>query len=200
MDQACDDFAPENMRCLALVAHNHMKRTMKDFVVKHKHILRRFRLTGTATTMRMLGEVFGDDPGVQFGPTCSSGPLGGDAQVAAQMVLESIGGLIFFEDPLTAHPHAADIQSLYRLANVHNIVVATNPTTAILLMNAIDLALEKERKELILSFFCTLESPSVKEYKAAQIRVVEELRTKPASFVVKLMQAKADDGIIDTQI
>merc|ERR1711907_168014 len=72
------EFEPNEMRCLALVAHNHMKPAMRDFVISHKEILRKFRLTGTNTTMAMLREVFGDDPTVQYGPSFASGPLGGD--------------------------------------------------------------------------------------------------------------------------
>merc|ERR1711907_921346 len=69
------EFEPNEMRCLALVAHNHMKPAMRDFVISHKEILRKFRLTGTNTTMAMLREVFGDDPTVQYGPSFASGPL-----------------------------------------------------------------------------------------------------------------------------
>ena len=32
-----------------------------------------------------------------------SGPLGGDAQIAALMCMEDLGALIFFVDPLSAH-------------------------------------------------------------------------------------------------
>ena len=45
----------------------------------HAATLRRFRLTGTASTMTMLRSVMGEDQ--EYGPTCTSGPLGGDAQV-----------------------------------------------------------------------------------------------------------------------
>ena len=55
-------FHPTEMRCLALVAHNHMKPAMKTFVMANKNLLKHFMLTGTNTTMTMLKEVFGDDP------------------------------------------------------------------------------------------------------------------------------------------
>ena len=45
-------FGPNDMRCLALVSHNEMKSTMKDFVIHYKHILKKFRLTGTQSTTR----------------------------------------------------------------------------------------------------------------------------------------------------
>jgi|SouAtlMetagenome_1021521.scaffolds.fasta_scaffold84136_1 methylglyoxal synthase len=46
------------------------------------------------------------------------------------MVLQDLGGVIFFTDPLFSHPHAADIATLLRMCDLHNIVHASNPTTA----------------------------------------------------------------------
>ena len=51
----------------------------QEFVKTHKNVLANYRLTGTASTMKMLRSVM--PPNVVFGPTCASGPLGGDAQV-----------------------------------------------------------------------------------------------------------------------
>jgi hypothetical protein len=78
-------FHPPQMRCLALVSHTGMKTTMKSFVLSNKNILKKFRLTGTNSAMTMLKEVFKGDDSVIFGPSCSSGPLGGDAELVALM-------------------------------------------------------------------------------------------------------------------
>ena len=86
---------------------------------EHAETLKRFRVTGTASTMAMLRTVFGEDDEVVYGAVCSSGPLGGDAQIAALMCLEDIGAVIFFTDPLSAHPHQADVDSLIRPARRH---------------------------------------------------------------------------------
>lgn len=166
-------FAPGQMRCLALVAHNHMKPAMKQFVLANKNLLRHFRLTGTNTTMTMLREVFGDDPSIEFGPTCTSGPLGGDAELVAVMCTENLGGCVFFQDPMSAHPHTADIECLNRQANVHNVIMMPNPATAFAVLTTFRIALKEGRPELIPSFFQTLESPSVAEYKVRQAKVVE---------------------------
>ena len=81
-------FKPTEMRQLALVAHNHMKPAMKVFIETHAEILKKFRITGTNTTISMCKAVFGeDDPDVVYGATCSSGPLGGDAQIATLIFL-----------------------------------------------------------------------------------------------------------------
>ena len=55
-------------------------------------------------------------------------------QVGTQMVLQDLGGCIFFTDPLTAHPHAEDIATLLRMADINNVMHATNPITAVALI------------------------------------------------------------------
>merc|ERR1711935_1056185 len=162
-------FPASEMRCLALVSHNGMKKTMREFVIANKNLLKKFRLTGTNSTMTMLREVFKDEPAgtVIFGPSCASGPLGGDAELVAHMVSGKIGGIIFFQDPMDSHPHQADIQCLVRQALVHNIVIADTPSSALMIVNCLRSALiGKGRPELMPSFFFTLQSPSVEAYKA----------------------------------
>eukprot|EP00581_Thalassiosira_minuscula_P031202 CAMPEP_0183785312 /NCGR_PEP_ID=MMETSP0739-20130205/66437_1 /TAXON_ID=385413 /ORGANISM="Thalassiosira miniscula, Strain CCMP1093" /LENGTH=303 /DNA_ID=CAMNT_0026029313 /DNA_START=202 /DNA_END=1113 /DNA_ORIENTATION=+ len=162
-------FAPSDMRQLALVAHNHMKPAMKEFIETYSELLKKFRITGTQTTMRMCKALWGeDDPDIEYGLTCTSGPLGGDAQIAALMCMEDLGALIFFVDPLSAHPHQADIDSLIRLANCGNVIVCPNPTSAMSMMHTLKCALEKGSRGMIPSFFQTLESPAVAEYKRQQ--------------------------------
>eukprot|EP00585_Thalassiosira_rotula_P010092 CAMPEP_0196137406 /NCGR_PEP_ID=MMETSP0910-20130528/5398_1 /TAXON_ID=49265 /ORGANISM="Thalassiosira rotula, Strain GSO102" /LENGTH=312 /DNA_ID=CAMNT_0041397855 /DNA_START=553 /DNA_END=1491 /DNA_ORIENTATION=- len=162
-------FKPREMRQLALVAHNHMKPAMKEFIQTFSEILKKFRITGTQTTMRMCKTLWGEDnPDIEYGLTCTSGPLGGDAQIAALMCVEDLGGMIFFVDPLSAHPHQADIDSLLRLANCGNVFVCTNPTSAMSMMHTLRRSLEDGCSAAIPSFFKTLESPAVVEYKHQQ--------------------------------
>jgi methylglyoxal synthase len=164
-------LAPNEMRQLALVAHNHMKPAMKQFIETYSEILKKFRITGTQTTMKMCKSMWGeDDPAIHYGLTCTSGPLGGDAQIAALMCMEDLGGIIFFVDPLSAHPHQADIDSLLRLANCGNVIVCPNPASASSMMHTLRCALLKGERArgMIPSFFETLESPAVEEYKHAQ--------------------------------
>jgi len=166
-------FAPSEMRCLALVAHNGMKATMKEFVISNKNILKKFRLTGTNSTMTMLKEVFKNESSVVFGPSCTSGPLGGDAELVAQMCCGSLGGMLFFKDPMDSHPHQCDIDCLCRQAEVHNTMMATTATTALMLVHTLRDALKGAgRPELIPSFFFSLQSPSVTAYKANQKKVI----------------------------
>lgn len=76
--------------------------------------------------------------------------------------------------PPAAHPHQADVDSLIRLINVHNVLHATNPTTALALMQTIKLGVEGQ-PGLIPSFFRTLASPAVAEYKAGQAALLADL-------------------------
>ena len=164
-------FAPTEMRQLALVAHNHMKPAMNEFIKTYSEILKKFRITGTETTMMMCKSLWGeDDPSIHYGLTCTSGPLGGDAQIASLMTMEDLGGLIFFVDPLSAHPHQADIDSLLRLANCGNIIVCPNPASASTLMHTLRAVLLEgdSARGMIPSFFETMESPAVEEYKYQQ--------------------------------
>lgn len=168
-------FAPSEMRCLALVSHNGMKKSMRQFVLSNKNILKKFRLTGTNSTMTMLKEVFKDEPKgtVVFGPSCASGPLGGDAELVAHLVGGKIGGIIFFQDPMDSHPHRADIDCLARQALVYNTMMVETPCTALMLLHTLRLALKGEgQPELIPSFFFSLLSPTVEAYKSNQKKVV----------------------------
>jgi methylglyoxal synthase len=66
-----------------------------------------------------------------------SGPLGGDAQIAARVALGEVAAVIFIVDPLYAHPHDPDIQGLLRVCNVHNVPLATNLATAELVLEGL---------------------------------------------------------------
>lgn len=176
-NNSCEDFeaafGPNDMRCLALVSHNEMKTTMKNFVVHYKNILKKFRLTGTQSTMAMLSEVFRNDPEIVFGPTCKSGPLGGDAELVAMMTSGQLGGLLFFQDPMTSHPHQCDIDCLVRQAQVNNTIIATTPTTALAIAELFRVALTGAGKpELLPSFFFSLQSPTVGAYQESQKQLV----------------------------
>ena len=165
-------FRPEEMRCLALVAHNNMKPAMKAFVQSRQEVLKKFRLTGTSTTMTLLKSIFDSDKDVMYGPTLKSGPLGGDAELCALMCQEELGAILFFMDPLDPHPHQCDIDALIRLSNVTNVLFATNPTSCHALTFILELALKEERKDMIPSFFHTLESPGVRLYKEEQSKLL----------------------------
>ena len=112
-------------KTLALVAHDGKKADMASFALEHKAILARYELVATGTTGKLLEEKCGLS--VQ---RVLSGPLGGDAQIAALVTEDKIEAVFFFVDPLGKHPHDPDIQGLLRICNVHNVPLATNTATS----------------------------------------------------------------------
>jgi len=62
---------------------------------------------------------------------------GGRPPDGAEIASGEIDALIFLRDPLTAQPHEPDITALLRVADVHNIAVATNLASAGCLVRAL---------------------------------------------------------------
>ncbi|MCY4464768.1 MAG: methylglyoxal synthase [Chloroflexi bacterium] len=118
-------------RTLALIAHDGKKADMVAFVMDHKARLGEFDLVATNTT----GKLIQDKTGLPV-KCLLSGPYGGDAQIAAMVAEGRVKAVFFFLDPLGKHPHDPDILGLLRICNVHNVPLATNIASAVLLINA----------------------------------------------------------------
>jgi len=112
---------------IALIAHDNKKAEMVAFVSKRLPFFNREDVTiiTTGTTGKHVKHA-----GIANVETVQSGPLGGDAQIAAQVTEGKIDLVIFLRDPLDKHPHDVDISMLMRLCDVHNIPLATNYKTA----------------------------------------------------------------------
>ena len=117
---------------IALIAHDRMKDDLQDFCRRHRATLERFELIATGTTGQRIVEATGL-PVHRY----LSGPLGGDAQIAARIAQKEVAAVVFLVDPLYAHPHEPDIQGLLRVCNVHNVPLATNLATAELVLAGI---------------------------------------------------------------
>ncbi len=115
----------ETRKTIALIAHDNKKQTMVAFALAHRDVLARCHLIATGTT----GGLIAQQTGLPV-TRMLSGPIGGDAQIAAQVAQGEVAAVIFFIDPLDKHPHDPDIYSLLRICNVHDVPLATNPATA----------------------------------------------------------------------
>jgi methylglyoxal synthase len=113
---------------IALIAHDGKKEELVDFVLRHQEWFSGFDLVGTGTTGGRIAST-----GISI-ECLASGPLGGDAQIAARITEGEVHAVIFFRDPMGKHPHEPDINMLLRQCDVHNIPLATNPATAQLLV------------------------------------------------------------------
>src|SRR5690554_4487676 len=113
-----------NQKNIALIAHDHKKEELIEWVEAHKDILKRNKLCGTGTTSKRIREATGLDV-----EGFLSGPLGGDQQVGAAIAEKKIDILIFFWDPLTSQPHDPDVKALLRIAVMTNIPIASNVAT-----------------------------------------------------------------------
>lgn len=121
-------MSSEDRQTIALIAHDGKKNALVEFVRMHREWFQQFNLVGTGTTGGRIAEL-----GVNI-ERLASGPLGGDAQIAARITEGTVHAVIFFRDPMGKHPHEPDINMLLRQCDVHNIPLATNRATASLLI------------------------------------------------------------------
>lgn len=116
---------------LAIIAHDGRKADLVAWATFNRGRLSEFDLVATATT----GALLRDKVGLAV-RSVLSGPLGGDAQIAAMVVERRIRAVFFFVDPLSAHPHDPDIRTVLRVCNVHNVPIATNVAAADLMLSS----------------------------------------------------------------
>ncbi|MBF7092403.1 methylglyoxal synthase [Flavobacterium sp. ALJ2] len=122
---------------IAIIAHDGKKADMVQFLNKNKTLLLKenIKLIATGTT---------GSKAINAGfkvRKMLSGPMGGDAQIAARVAEGKTQMVFFFKDPLASHAHEVDINMLIRVCDVHNVPLATNEASAQLLLNAIALQL-----------------------------------------------------------
>lgn len=117
-------------KSIALVAHDHCKKELLEWVSYNQDQLVKHQLTCTGTTGKFIIEQL-----KQTGQTVNmnllkSGPLGGDQQLGAQIADGKIDILIFFWDPMQPHPHEVDVKALLRISVLYNVPTACNRSTA----------------------------------------------------------------------
>ena len=119
---------------MAIIAHDGKKAEMVEFLNRNKHILisENIKLIATGTTGGKI-----ENSGLKVRKMLS-GPLGGDAQIAARVAEGKTKMVLFFKDPTSSHAHEPDISMLIRICDVHNVPLATNEATAQLLLLGLD--------------------------------------------------------------
>jgi methylglyoxal synthase len=118
---------------IAIIAHDGMKAEMVQFLNKNRILLDNadVKLIATGTTGSKA-----EKAGFKV-KKMLSGPLGGDAQIAARVAEGKTKMVLFFKDPLANHPHEADVNMLIRVCDVHNVPLATNEASAQIFMDSI---------------------------------------------------------------
>ncbi|WP_192820873.1 methylglyoxal synthase [Rufibacter sp. LB8] len=119
-------------KAIAIIAHDGKKAEMVAFVKDHAQLFQQTKLVATGTT-----GLYVEQTGLKV-KKLLSGPKGGDAQIASMVAEGKLQAVIFFRDPLGKHPHEPDVQMLMRLCDLHNVALATNPSTAKLMVKGIE--------------------------------------------------------------
>ena len=116
---------------IALIAHDHKKQDLLEWVKFNKGTLLQHELFATGTTGKLLEQEL--DAKIT---TFESGPLGGDQQIGARIAEGCIDFLIFFWDPLEPLSHDPDVKALLRMAVVWNVPLACNRASADFLISS----------------------------------------------------------------
>ena len=118
---------------VALIAHDGKKTEMAVFVQDHLRVFKKsnVKVISTGTTGKHV-----EHAGIKV-KRFLSGPIGGDAEIAARVAQKKTDMVIFFRDPLGRHPHEPDIAMLMRLCDVHNTPLATNVATASIMIRSL---------------------------------------------------------------
>lgn len=117
---------------IALIAHDKKKNEMINLTAKFKETLAKHELYATGTT----GALVMGETGLKIN-RMKSGPLGGDQQIGSMIACSQLDLVIFLRDPLTAQPHEPDVSALLRLCDVINIPLATNLSSAEIMLIAL---------------------------------------------------------------
>ena len=116
---------------IALIAHDKKKNEIIETAKKYKDVLAEHVLYATGTT----GTLIMGETGLSI-YRMKSGPMGGDQQIGAMLANGELDLIIFLRDPLTAQPHEPDVSALLRLCDVQKIPLATNASSAIVMLEA----------------------------------------------------------------
>ncbi len=116
---------------IAFIAHDKKKDLMVEFCLAYKSILSKHTLVATGITGGLIEEATGLKI-TRFLP----GSEGGTEQIAARIAYNEIDMVLSFRDPF-AQSYEPDMQSLYKLCDMHTVPLATNVATAEALIHSL---------------------------------------------------------------
>ena len=130
----CDKFEMLASPVCVITQYNSDKliEEIAELAKQYKDVLAGHELYATGTT----GTLIMGETGLSI-HRMKSGPLGGDQQIGAMLANGDIDLIIFLRDPLTAQPHEPDVSALLRLCDVQSIPLATNGTSAVIMLEAL---------------------------------------------------------------
>ena len=146
-------------KSIALVAHDHCKKELLEWVSFNQEQLVQHQLTCTGTTGKLITQTLEETGQPIDMNLLKSGPLGGDQQLGALIAEGKIDILIFFWDPMQPHPHEVDVKALLRISVLYNVPTACNRSTADFLISS--------------GFFAREYHPLKKDYQTYQNRNVD---------------------------
>ena len=126
----------DHVKRIALVAHDHRKEDLIEWVEWNWKILVRHHLICTGTTGRLVEEALNrkkeenNNTRTLHITKLKSGPLGGDQQMGSMICDGDVDVLIFFWDPMQPQPHDVDVKALLRIAALYNVVTVCSRSTA----------------------------------------------------------------------
>jgi methylglyoxal synthase len=119
----------EEIKRIALVAHDNRKKDLVEWVEWNYKLLIGHKLICTGTTGKLIEKTIKaklkSEDTIQYEITLlKSGPLGGDQQLGAMIAGGEIDLVIFLWDPMEPQPHDVDVKALLRIAVLYNISTA----------------------------------------------------------------------------
>ena len=124
----------KKIKKIALVAHDHRKKDLIEWVSYNREILLNHKLVCTGTTGKLVEEALINNEIKESSELnikmLKSGPLGGDQQLGSLITNEKIDIVFFFWDPMSSQPHDVDVKALLRICVLYNIPTAMNRSTA----------------------------------------------------------------------
>lgn len=119
---------------IAIIAHDKKKELMAQLCIAYCGILSKHNLSATGIT----GKYISDATGLEI-ERLLSGEHGGEQQIASRIAYNEIDVLLYFRDSSATYDNDSNnALDLIRLCDIHNVPVATNISTAEVLICALE--------------------------------------------------------------